>query len=280
MSLMSDPIEEEEEVREEIVPGVARALSPMARRILAMNPGTQTGLGTNTYMVGIDEIAVIDPGPMDQGHLDAIIGCGGDLIRWILVTNDSDEHAGAVPALAEQTGAKVLAFCDIECDERVKDGYQLVGTEFRLTVKHLPGPSATNIGLMLEEERMLISGDLIVDGPSVSIDPSRGGDMADYLESLGSLRKLRLKRIAPGHGYVIETPKTTVPEYIEHRLAREAEILKALGTETMRVEELVASVYGEVEEDIAELAGRNVLAHLVKLRGEGLVKGTKNFTAV
>ena len=74
---MPDITEEEEEVREEIVPGVARALSPMARRILAMNPGVRTGLGTNTYMVGIDEIAVIDPGPMDQSHLDAIVGCGG-----------------------------------------------------------------------------------------------------------------------------------------------------------------------------------------------------------
>ena len=74
---MTNPVEEEvEEVREEIVPGVARALSPMARRILAMNPGPRTGLGTNTYMVGIDEIAVIDPGPNDQGHLDSIIGCG------------------------------------------------------------------------------------------------------------------------------------------------------------------------------------------------------------
>jgi glyoxylase-like metal-dependent hydrolase (beta-lactamase superfamily II) len=273
-------IEEEEEVREEIVPGVARALSPMARRILAMNPGVRTGLGTNTYMVGIDEIAVIDPGPMDQGHLDAIVGCGGDLIRWILVTNDSDEHAGSVQALKEMTGAKVMAFCDIECDEKLKDGQQIVGTEFRLTTRHLPGPSATNVGFVLEEERMLISGDLIIDGPSVAIDPARGGDMAAYIESIESLRKYRLRRIAPAHGYVIEEPKPTMLQYVEHRLAREAEILKALGKDTMRVEEVVEAVYGELDEERAELAAGNVLAHLVKLRSDGKVKGQKNFAKV
>jgi glyoxylase-like metal-dependent hydrolase (beta-lactamase superfamily II) len=264
---MTNPVEEEEEeVREEIVPGVARALSPMARRILAMNPGSRTGLGTNTYMVGIDEIAVIDPGPMDQGHLDAIIGCG--------------EHAGAVPELAKQTGAIVMAMADIDCDEVLKDGDQLVGTEFRLTTKHLPGPSAKNVGFMLEEERMLLSGDLIVDGPSVGLNAPPDGDMAAYLESLESLKKLRLKRIAPAHGYVIEEPKQLVQEYIDHRLAREAEILAALGSETMRVEDMVEIVYGEVEEaEIAELAANNVLAHLIKLRTDGKVKGQKNFTA-
>lgn len=276
-----DPIEveEEEEVREEIVPGVARALSPMARRILAMNPGPRTGMGTNTYMVGIDEIAVIDPGPMDQGHLDAIIGCGGDLIRWILVTNGDDQHAGAVPELAKQTGAIVMAMCDIDCDVVLKDGQQLVGTEFRLTVKHLPGPSPKNIGLMLEEERMLLSGDLIMEGPGVAITPPEG-DMTAYLESLESLKKLRLKRIAPAHGYVVDDAKHYVQEYIDHRLAREAEIVKALGKDTMRVEDLVPLVYGELDDEIAELAAGNVLAHLIKLRSDGVVKGQKNFTAV
>ena len=281
IKLMTNPVEEEvEEVREEIVPGVARALSPMARRILAMNPGPRTGLGTNTYMVGIDEIAVIDPGPNDQGHLDSIIGCGGELIRWILVTNADEDHAGAVPELAKQTGAIVMAMCDIDCDVVLKDGQQLVGTEFRLTTKHLPGPSAKNVGFMLEEERMLISGDLIIDGPSVGLNAPPDGDMAAYMTSLESLRKLRLKRIAPAHGHVIEEPKTVVQEYIAHRVAREAAILDALGSDTLRVEDVIEAVYGEVDEDMAELAANNVLAHLIKLRTDGKVKGQKNFTAV
>ena len=281
LKLLTNPVPEVvEEVREEIVPGVARALSPMARRILAMNPGPRTGLGTNTYMIGIDEIAVIDPGPMDQGHLDAIIGCGGDLIRWILVTNASDDHAGAVPALAKQTGAIVMAMCDIPCDVVVKDGKQLVGTEFRLTARHLPGPSAKNVGFVLEEERMLLSGDLIVDRGSVALNPPPDGDMAAYLASLESLKKLRLKRIAPAHGYVIEDPKPVIQQYIDHRLEREEHILKALGSGTMRVEEVVAAVYGEIDPDLADLATNNVHAHLIKLRSDGKVKGQKNFTAI
>ena len=119
---------------------------------------------------------------------------------------------------------------------------------------------------MLEEERMLISGDLIVDGPSVGLNAPPDGDMTAYLQSLESLKKLRLKRIAPGHGYVIEEPKPVVQQYIDHRLAREAAILTALGSDTMRVEDIIAAVYGEVDEDVAELATNNALCHLVMLR--------------
>ncbi len=173
-----------------------------------------------------------------------------------------------------------MAMCDIDCDVVLKDGQQLVGTEFRLTTKHLPGPSAKNVGFMLEEERMLISGDLIVDGPSVGLNAPPDGDMTAYLESLESLKKLRLKRIAPAHGYVIEEPKIVVPEYINHRLSREAEILKAIGKNTMSADEIIEAVYGEIDPDMAELTSNNVLAHLAKLRKDGKVKGTKNFTAV
>lgn len=269
--------ETEEEVREEIVPGVARALSPMLRRILATNPGPRTGLGTNTYLVGIDEIAVVDPGPLDKDHLDSICGCGGDLIRWILVTNDDPHHAEAVQELKARTGAEVLAMCDIERDGKLADGDQIVGTEFRLTVKHLPGPSPLNIGLMLEEERTLLSGDLIVEGSSMAIVPPLG-DMTQYLESLESLKKLRLKRIAPAHGYLLENAKEVVIDYIEHRMEREKQILDALGQGAGRVEDVAASVYGDLEDDeVIELAQGTVHAHLLKLKTDGAVKGTKNW---
>lgn len=276
-NLNSPPVEEEEVPREEIVPGVARALSPMVRRILCRNPGPKTGLGTNTYMVGIDEIVVIDPGPNDSEHLDAIVGCGGDLIRWIMVTSDDPHHAEAVGALKERTGAKVMAMADIDCDEKLKDGDQIVGTEFRLTVKHLPGPSPKNIGLYLEEERMLIAGDLIVEGSSMAILPPQG-DMKEYIASLESLRKLRLKRIAPAHGYLIEEPKEAIEEYISHRADREKQVLKAVKAGATRVEDVVSVVYGdELEIELRELAEGTVHAHLIKLKGEGQVKGTKNW---
>src|ERR671918_716572 len=93
-----------------IVYGVASALSPMVRRIVAHNPGMMTGPGTNTYLVGIDEIAVIDPGPGDAEHLDAIAGCGGDRIRWILLTHTHEDHSPGAEGLKKRTGAEILAF--------------------------------------------------------------------------------------------------------------------------------------------------------------------------
>ena len=274
---MSEEELEEVEVREEIVPGVARALSPMVRRILATNPSPRTGLGTNTYLVGIDEIAVIDPGPLDKDHLDSICGCGGDLIRWILVTNSDPHHAEAVQELKARTGAQVMAMADIERDDKLADGDQIGGTEFRLTVRHLPGPSDLYVGLMLEEERTLFSGDLILEGSTAAILPPQG-DMTKYLESLESLKKYRLKRIAPAHGYLIENPKEVVDEYITHRLAREKQILDAVGGGAGRVEDVAATIYGDLEdEEVIELAQGTVHAHLLKLKSDGAVKGTKNW---
>jgi glyoxylase-like metal-dependent hydrolase (beta-lactamase superfamily II) len=101
---------EPDEVPRPMVPGVASALSPLVRRILAPNPGLMTGPGTNTYLVGIDEIVVIDPGPDDEGHLDAIAGCGGDRIRWIVCTHTHPDHSPGAAGLRERTGAEVLAF--------------------------------------------------------------------------------------------------------------------------------------------------------------------------
>lgn len=264
---------------EEIVPGVARALSPMARRIPSKDPNTENGTGTNTYLVGIDEIVVIDPGPMDQDHLDVITGCGGDLIRWIVVTSAADSHAGSVKALAKETGAKVLAACDIECDEKIGEGYRLVGTEFRLTVRSLPGPSTDNIGLILEEERMLLSGEMFSDRTDrVEAPPS--GSIEQYLTSLKSLSKYRLRRIAPAHGGVIEEPKVAIKEKIGRIHERETKLLAALGTETLRAEELVAKLYGELSGRAAENALNSVNAHMAKLRQDGKVKGNKNFVAL
>src|SRR6185436_1018585 len=96
--------------RKPLVTGVASALRPLVRRILAPNPGMMTGPGTNTYLVGIDEVAVIDPGPEDDGHLEAILGCGGDRIRWIVCTHTHKDHWPLSARLAERTGAEVLAY--------------------------------------------------------------------------------------------------------------------------------------------------------------------------
>ncbi len=261
---------------EQLVVGVAKALSPLARRILAPNPGIYTGPGTNTYLVGIDEIVVIDPGPADDRHLDAIVGCGGDRIRWIAVTHTHEDHAPGVAGLKERTGAEVLAFGPrdgLKPDRKIGDGHTIEATEFRLTAFHTPGHASNHLCFLLEEERMLFSGDHIMQGSTVVIRPP-DGDMAAYLESLTRLRKLRLKSIAPGHGLLIDKPGDAIDWYVSHRLEREQQVLDALGAVgTAKIDDLVPVVYAEVDEAHQQIAVYSMHAHLLKLAAEGKVTG-------
>ncbi len=215
---------------EVLEPGVARALSPMVRRIIAPNAGVMTGPGTNTYLIGIDEVAVVDPGPADEGHLDAILGCGGDRIRWVALTHHHLDHAPGAMALCERTGAELIAFDrrdGVRPDRKMADGDRIEATEFRLKAIHTPGHCSDHLCYLLEEERMLLTGDHIMEGSTVVIHPP-DGDMADYLASLDKVRKLRLKTIAPGHGRLIENPFEVIDWYIAHRLEREAKVMEAI----------------------------------------------------
>lgn len=274
---MSD--EEVEDTRIPIITGVPRALSPLVRRIAAPNSGIMTGPGTNTYLVGIDEIAVIDPGPDDAGHLDAVAGCGGDRIRWILLTHTHPDHAPGTAALVERTGAEVLAFDardGIEPDGTLADGDQVTATEFRLTALHTPGHASNHLCFLLEEECRLFTGDHIMEGSTVVIRPP-DGDMVAYLESLRrlqSFKKHELRSIAPGHGHPMEDPQAVIAWYLEHRAEREQQISEALrdaGSAT--VDELVATVYTDVDEERHPIARHTVFAHLRKLAAEGSVSG-------
>ena len=259
-----------------LVAGVARALSPLVRRIVAPNPGKMTGAGTNTYLVGIDEIAVIDPGPADESHLDAVTGCGGDRIRWILCTHTHPDHSPGAAALKEATGAQVLAFGNrdgLKVDKRIGQGHKVEATEFRLTAHHTPGHASNHLCYFLEEERMLFSGDHVMEGSTVVISPP-DGDMAVYLDSLAKIRQLRLRSIAPGHGHLIDDPKGVIDWYIEHRLEREQQILAALtAAGTAKIDQLVAEIYVDLDPDLVPVARRTVHAHLLKLAAEGEVTG-------
>jgi glyoxylase-like metal-dependent hydrolase (beta-lactamase superfamily II) len=261
---------------EVMVPGVARALSPMTRRILAHNPGPMTGPGTNTYLVGIDEVAVIDPGPVDDNHLRAILGCGGDRIRWIVVTHTHPDHAPGVAALKEHTGAEVLGFNakdGFKPDRKVADGFTIEATEFRLRAVHTPGHASNHLCWLAEEERMLFSGDHLMQGSTVVIKPP-DGNMADYLRSLEKLKKLRIRSIAPGHGTLIEQPKELIDWYIAHRLEREAKVYDALAQAgTAKVDALVPVVYGDVDPALYPVARYSLHAHLLKLAEDGRVTG-------
>lgn len=261
---------------EPIVPGVARALSPMVRRIVAPNPGVMTGPGTNTYLVGIDEIVVVDPGPADDSHLDAIVGCGGDRIRWIAVTHTHPDHSPGAEGLKERTGAEVVGFDrrdGFKPDRRMADGDTVEATEFRLQAIHTPGHASNHLCYLVEEERMLLSGDHIMSGSTVVIKPP-DGDMAAYLRSLERLRKLRLRSIGPGHGHVIDKPAEVIDWYIAHRLEREAKVLAALeAAGTAKVDQLVPAVYAEVDEALYPVARYSLWAHLLKLAADGRVEG-------
>ena len=255
-----------------LVTGVASALSPLVRRILAPNPGVMTGPGTNTYLVGIDEVCVIDPGPDDEAHREAIIGCGSGRIRWIVCTHTHADHSPGAAALKAATGAEVLAYESrdgLEVDGELRDGDEIEGTEFRLTALHTPGHASNHLCYLLQQEQVLFSGDHIMSGSTVVIRPP-DGDMAVYLEQLERLKKMRIRAIAPGHGELIEDPKGKLDEYLTHRRGREKKVLQALkkaGTAT--VAELVPVVYADVDEDRHPIAVGSLWAHLRKLAGDG-----------
>lgn len=259
-----------------LVPGVARALSPLVRRIVAPNPGLMTGPGTNTYLVGIDEIVVIDPGPDDPAHLDAVLGCGGDRIRWIVVTHTHPDHSPGAAGLKERTGAEVLGFGardGFKPDRRIGEGGTIEATEFRLKAVHTPGHSSNHLCYLLPEEKMLFSGDHIMQGSTVVIRPP-DGDMIAYLASLERLKKIRLKSIAPGHGHLIEDPKETIDWYIGHRLEREQKVADALADAgTATVAQLLPVVYGDVDEALLPVARYSLHAHLLKLAADGRATG-------
>jgi glyoxylase-like metal-dependent hydrolase (beta-lactamase superfamily II) len=266
-----------------LVYGVASALSPMVRRIVCENPSFMTGPGTNTYLVGIDEIAVIDPGPADARHLDAIAGCGGDRIRWILLTHTHEDHAPGAAGLKERTGADILGFGeargfgDVETvlDGTLGDGETIEATEYHLVALHTPGHASNHLCYLLPEERTLFTGDHIMQGSTVVIAPP-DGDMAAYLTSLQKLQQIRprLRTIAPGHGHLIENPSAVIEGYVTHRRAREQQVLDELRSQgSATIADLVATIYADVPPKLHPVAQMSVWAHLRKLAADGIVTG-------
>ena len=268
----------------DLTPGVPSALSPLVRRIVARNPGPFTGPGTNTYLVGIDEVAVIDPGPDDKSHVDAIVGASmKERVRWVLLTHTHPDHWPATKRLVKATGAELLMFgkrekdVDLVPDRVIAEGDTIEGSEFGLEVLHTPGHAPNHVCFLLEEERVLFTGDTVLSGMYSVVNPARGGDMAVYVRTLERLRKLRLRGIAPGHGDVIEEPKAQLDDYITHRRQREQQVLRLLKKrDGAKIAELVADIYGNdgLPPELVEAAGWQLHAHLVKLKADGKVVGT------
>jgi glyoxylase-like metal-dependent hydrolase (beta-lactamase superfamily II) len=260
-------------------------------RITAENPGIMTGPGTNSYLVGTGDLAVIDPGPHQPDHLDRLAEAGGGRIRWILVTHTHPDHAPGAAGLAERTGAARLGFASRDgfvADRTIGDGFELRVPGLSLLAVHTPGHASNHLCYRLDRHdpaaglgadrgpgRVLFSGDHVMEGSTVVISPP-DGDMADYLASLRRVGALAppVDAIAPGHGALIEDPGAAIDGYIRHRLRREekvAEGLRARGTGT--VDDLLPGVYDDVDEQRLPIARKSLWAHLRKLADDGRVEG-------
>ena len=255
-----------------MVPGVPDLVSPTVRRLLAPNPGILTGPGTNSYLVGSDQLAVVDPGPDLPSHLDAVARWGKGRVRWILVTHAHPDHCLGAAGLRERTGAEVLGWGAgqrFRPDGLLGDGDVVDGPGFRLRALHTPGHASDHLCFLLESEGLLFSGDHVLAGTTVVVAPP-DGDMADYLDSLRRLKGLGIRAMAPGHGPLVEDPEGRIDEYLAHRRAREAAVLDALAMAgRATVAQLVGAVYGDVRPELHPAAALSLWAHLRKLAGDG-----------
>ncbi len=259
-------------------------LSHLVRRIIAPNPSLLTGRGTNTYLVGGGDVTIIDPGPDDARHLQAMLNAlRGERVAAILLTHTHTDHAPAAAALARATGAPVRAIIAGERStppgrlsgaavQPLRDGEVLAAGGATLQAIHTPGHASDHACFLLQEEAALFSGDLINSGTTVLVAPP-DGDMAVYVQSLERLQRFTLTRIYPGHGDVIEHPAALIEEYLHHRRMREQQILDALQDGPTRILELVRRIYTEVPEALHPYAAQSVHAHLLKLKAEGRVAG-------
>lgn len=255
----------------ELVPGEPVRLSPLVRRILAPNPSVMTGPGTNTYLIGTDEVTVIDPGPDEPDHIEAILAAGAGRIRRIICTHTHIDHWPAAPTLAARTGAELLAFGSrdgLEVTGTLGDGDEIVTDGATLRLVHTPGHASNHLCVLLVDEQMLFSGDHIMQGVTVVIAPP-DGDMSAYVASLHRLAALDppLASIAPAHGHLIDDPAAVITAYLDHRGAREQIVAAALADTTgqVTVDELVPAVYADVDPALYPVARLSLWAHLRKL---------------
>ena len=275
----------------ELVPGVAVRLSPRLIRVTANNGSMMTGPGTNTYLVGggaANEWAAIDPGPADDAHIDAILAAAPGPIRWIFVTHTHKDHSPATVALQARTGAQVhgriadhpqwqdLSFAP---DTHLQGGERFTlpgpdGEASTLLAVHTPGHASNHLCYLLEEEKLLFTGDHVMQASTVVINPP-DGDMAAYIASLLELCKIGegdLAWLAPGHGFLMARPQRAMLAIVAHRLKREAKVfgaVRALGPAS--AEALLATVYADVPERLHAMALRSLTAHLFKLRDEAIL---------
>ncbi|WP_237170088.1 MBL fold metallo-hydrolase [Pandoraea faecigallinarum] len=269
----------------EITPGRAVTLLPGVLRIAAPNPGMMTGPGTNTYLVGggpDNAWAVIDPGPDDPGHIDAIVRAAPGAIRQIFVTHTHRDHSPGARLLKARTGATTYGMQALHDegqdttfvpDVTLSDGDATLLPDGRvLRAIHTPGHAANHLCYGLDDTGLIFTGDHVMQGSTVVINPP-DGHMATYLKSLEKLSSLDPHWLAPGHGFVMDRPGARIARLVAHRLAREAATVAALGdVGPATVEALTPVVYADVPAARHGVARRSLRAHLEKLKEDGVAE--------
>ena len=268
--------------------GVAMALGPLVARVLAPNPSPFTYTGTQTYLVGTSDLAVIDPGPDDPRHLAALHeAIAGRKVRAILCTHTHRDHSpaaaplkaapgapiiGCAPLTLEDAGPRADAAFDMDYapDRVLADRETVEGPGWTLEAVATPGHTSNHLCFALREANALFSGDHVM-GWSTTVVAPPDGDMAAYMASLDRLMAREDRIYYPAHGDPVENPRRFVRGLIGHRKQREGQILRLLRQDVHAVPAMVARMYVGLDPRLIGAAGRSVLAHLIELRDRGVV---------
>ena len=256
----------------------AERLSPLVQRVVAPNPSMMTGPGTNTYIVGNDPAAVVDPAVPDDAYIDSIVRAAGD-VTSILITHRHSDHVGGIAKLVARTGAVVRAFGSEQAgamdvvpvrDEEVID----VGGA-KLTALHTPGHAPDHICLYLIGAASLFAGDNVL-GQGTAVIAPPNGNMAAYLESLERMNELTISRIYPGHFGPLDGGNAVIDYYIAHRAERGKAIVEAIGDGASTLEAIVEVVYTDTPKELHPIALYQVVAQLELLVAQGAVRESGN----
>ncbi len=267
--------------------GACDRLSPLIRRVVANNPGPFTFKGTGTYIIGNGNVAVIDPGPDMDDHLEAILAAvEGETVTHIFVTHNHADHSPLARPLALRTGATIYACAKqgvpTESEVRMEagddrefrpdiglcDGGVFEGGDWTLEAIPTPGHTSNHVCYALLQENALFSGDHIMGWSTTVISPP-DGDMGDYFESLERIKSRDFTTLWPTHGPPITSVEPFVQAYIDHRRARETQILGALGRGHSRIKAMVAELYKDVDSRLHPAAAHSVMAHVVQMVRDG-----------
>ena len=278
----------------DLVPDTVDEPAPGVRRVMANNPGPFTFKGTLSYIVGRGKVAIVDPGPEDAAHTQALLDAvRGETVTHIFVTHTHRDHSPGVRALKAQTGATVYAEGphraarplhigehnpldssgdhEFMADVRLKDGELVEGDGWVIEGITTPGHTANHMAFALRGKNILFAGDHVM-GWSTSIVAPPDGAMSDYMASLHKLARRDEALYFPGHGPAIPDAKRFVNYYILHRRAREASILHRLGKGATDIPTIVRAIYIGIDPRLTGAAGLSVLAHMEDLVARGLVK--------